>query len=86
VIDVSAFLPMERFYQLVESLRDYIKSSKPAEGFEEVLLPGEPEFRTSRARQQNGIPLDDATWLKILRCAESLGVKWRAETPARIPM
>jgi len=77
VIAVSAFLSLERFYQLVEGLRDYIKSSRPAEGFDEVLLPGEPEFRTSRARQQNGIPLDDVTWLKILKCAESLGVKWR---------
>ena len=77
VIAVSAFLSLERFYQLVEGLRDYIKSSRPAEGFDEVLLPGEPEFRTSRTRQQNGIPLDDVTWLKILKCAESLGVKWR---------
>ena len=81
VIDVSAFLPREKFYQLVGRLRDYIKSSKPAEGFEEVLLPGEPEFRTAKARQQNGIALDDATWQTILSCGESLGVKWRAEAP-----
>jgi LDH2 family malate/lactate/ureidoglycolate dehydrogenase len=85
VIDVSAFLLRERFDQLVMRLRDYIKSSTPAEGFEEVLLPGEPELRTAQVRQQNGILLDDETWQAILRCAESLGVKWRAEAPSKIP-
>jgi uncharacterized oxidoreductase len=85
VIDVSAFLPLERFYELMEGLRNYIKSSKPVEGFEAVLLPGEPEFRTAQARQETGIPLDDATWQAILRCAESVAVKWPAGTPATTP-
>lgn len=84
VIDVSAFLPRERFDQLILRLRDYIKSSTPAEGFEEVLLPGEPEFRTAKVRRQNGIPLDDETWQAISRCAEWLGVKFRTEADSKI--
>jgi uncharacterized oxidoreductase len=45
VIDVSAFIPLDHFRQLITRLSDYLKSSPPAAGFQEVLLPGEPEFR-----------------------------------------
>jgi hydroxycarboxylate dehydrogenase B len=83
VVDVSAFLPMEQFCQLIEGLRGYIKSSAPAEGFDEVLLPGEPEFRTAKVRQETGIPLDDTTWRAILAAAESVGVNWCGEDPSQ---
>ncbi len=43
-------------------MRRYVKSSKPAEGFDEVLMPGEPELRTAKAGKESGIPLDEATW------------------------
>jgi uncharacterized oxidoreductase len=76
VIDASAFMPGEHFYELIEEMRSYVKSSKPAEGFDEVLMPGEPESRTAKGRKQNGIPLDEATWQAILNCAHSLGVEW----------
>src|SRR5581483_11024166 len=45
VIDVSAFLPREEFAAMIHELRDYIKRTPPAPGFQEVLLPGEPDFR-----------------------------------------
>jgi LDH2 family malate/lactate/ureidoglycolate dehydrogenase len=52
----------------------YIKSSQPAPGFDEVLVPGELEFRTEIQRQKDGIPVD-ATVLEALRkYGERLGV------------
>jgi uncharacterized oxidoreductase len=80
VIDASAFMPGEHFYELIEEMRRYVKSSKPAEGCEEVLMPGEPEARTSRERKQQGIPLDEATWEAILNSAHSLGVEWPVQS------
>jgi len=82
VIDASAFMPGEHFYELIEELRSYVKSSKPAEGFKEVLMPGEPESRTARERKLHGIPLDEATWQAILNCAHSLGVEWPSIAPS----
>ena len=78
VIDGSAFMPGEHFFHLVEQVRGYVKSSKPAEGFNQVLMPGEPELRTARERRENGIPLDEATWQAILSSASTLGVAWSA--------
>jgi hydroxycarboxylate dehydrogenase B len=74
VIDPSAFGPLERFEQLVAGTVAYIKSSPPAVGFEEVLVPGELEFRTLRRRTQEGVPVDDVTWLAIDEHARRLGV------------
>jgi len=76
VIDASAFMPGDHFFELIEEMRGYVKSSKPAEGFDEVLMPGEPESRTARSRKRDGIPLDDATWESIVATARSLGVAW----------
>lgn len=75
VIDVSAFLPRKEFQGLAGHVRQYMKSSPPAQGFEEVMLPGEPEFRLAEKRGTTGIPVDDGIWGRILKCADSLGVK-----------
>jgi LDH2 family malate/lactate/ureidoglycolate dehydrogenase len=76
LVDPSAFMPGENFFELIEEMRGYVKSSKPAQGFEEVLMPGEPESRTARHRKLHGIPLDETTWQAILNSAHSLGVEW----------
>ena len=83
VIDIAAFGSKERFHQLVEQIRSYMKSSPPAKGFDEVLLPGEPEFRSLRTRRAQGIPIPDAEWENILRCAESVGVRDYREAPTQ---
>jgi uncharacterized oxidoreductase len=74
VIDPSAFCAIEQFRSLVDGTVAYIKSSKPAPGCQEVLVPGEVEFRTQRQRMAEGIPLDDATWHAIHESAHSLHV------------
>jgi LDH2 family malate/lactate/ureidoglycolate dehydrogenase len=82
VIDVSAFLRKEEFYRLVGRVVEYVKSSPPADGFKEVLLPGEPEFRTLEIRQREGIPIDDSIWEQILNCSRAVGVRWGAKVPS----
>ena len=51
-----------------------IKQIKPAPGFDEVLLPGEPEQRAAAARLEEGIPIPDATWEQLVEAGRSLGV------------
>lgn len=82
LVNPDAFLPPARFAQLIEELKRYMRSSPPAKGVQEVLLPGEPEFRLLQERLQHGIPLDDATWNQIQQTATSLKVKI-SPSPAR---
>jgi len=52
-----------------------VKSAKPAEGYREILIPGEPEERERAEREEKGIPVDDETWKLLLRVAGELGVE-----------
>ncbi|HUY90200.1 MAG TPA: Ldh family oxidoreductase [Pirellulales bacterium] len=60
-IDPAAFCPLAEFRRLVDETIAYMKSSAPAPGFTEVLVPGELEFRTMRRREREGIPVDPTT-------------------------
>ena len=75
-IDVSAFQPLSEFSTLVNDLRHYVKSSPPAPGFTEVLVPGERDFHIRDERTRNGVPIDETTWEGISRAAASVGVEW----------
>jgi uncharacterized oxidoreductase len=81
VIDPSAFVPPARFKELVDGLVAYVKSPPPAPGFDEVLVPGEPEFRTLRQRRQSGVPVDEVTWRAIGEHARRLNVDPAAFVP-----
>ena len=74
VVDPSAFCPLDEFRRLMDETVAYIKSSRPAPGFEEVLVPGELEFRTLRQRQKDGIPVDAATLEAMREHGARLGV------------
>jgi uncharacterized oxidoreductase len=75
VIDPEKFVPRDEFLDQIEILRRHIKASPPAPGFQEVLMPGEPEFRAEERRLQEGIPVDDETWRQFADCARCLGVE-----------
>jgi LDH2 family malate/lactate/ureidoglycolate dehydrogenase len=46
-----------------------------AEGFTEILIPGELERRERERREKNGIPIDEETWRQITETAVRYGVK-----------
>jgi uncharacterized oxidoreductase len=77
-LDPAAFCGPEFFAHEVGNLVDHVKSSAPMPGFDQVLVPGEPEQRTCEQRASTGIPLADDTWTRILRVAEARGIS----TPA----
>jgi hydroxycarboxylate dehydrogenase B len=74
VVDPAAFCPLGEFRRLVDETIAYIKSSRPASGYEEVLVPGELEFRSLRQRQKDGIPVDPATLEAMREHGARLGV------------
>ncbi|MDP8921946.1 MAG: Ldh family oxidoreductase [Chloroflexota bacterium] len=69
-IDPSFFTERETFLARVDQLVRDAKSVPPAEGFSEVLLPGELEWREERRRSKAGIPLEEADWAALV---ENLG-------------
>ena len=74
VLDVAAFQPADQFNATTGAYAGVIKALKPAPGFQEVLLPGEPEFRNIDQRRAEGISVDDASWGYLLEKAAEYGI------------
>ena len=62
------------FVAEARAFADYVKSSRPAAGTGEVLVPGEPESRTREIRLRDGVPLQADTWASLVAVARGLGV------------
>jgi hydroxycarboxylate dehydrogenase B len=73
-VDTGAFTPAADFGKRVDWMIDTVKAVPPAEGFKEVLVPGEPELRERTARGEAGVPVAEATWEAIQESAKELGV------------
>jgi uncharacterized oxidoreductase len=49
---------------------EWLRQSPPAPGAEGVLLAGEPERIARKARERDGIVIDDTTWAEIAAAAD----------------
>ena len=68
------FTELETYYDELDAMITHIRTSRLAPGFQEILLPGEPEFRTARRRETKGIEVDDETWDQIYRQMKHFGL------------
>ena len=73
-MDIAAFCPVEELTDTVDRLSATIKASRKAPGFDEILIPGEPEFRAKAQRERDGITLPDATWREMVEVAGQYGL------------
>jgi LDH2 family malate/lactate/ureidoglycolate dehydrogenase len=71
---VDAFRPLDEFTAAVDKRLAEIKAIPPSPGFDQVLIPGEPEARTKAQRLQTGIPVAEETWEKIEAIADKYSV------------
>jgi LDH2 family malate/lactate/ureidoglycolate dehydrogenase len=77
-LDVAAFLPPAEFAGRMERLVAEMKSVPPAEGFAEVLVPGEIEDRNRARHEREGIGLPEATLAALRELAGTTGVPFDA--------
>lgn len=57
---VDAFRPAEEFKQHMDNWIGRFRSAAPAEGYDKVLIPGDPEREMEAIRMKEGIPLVDS--------------------------
>ena len=74
VFDIEAFTPLGDYQSNVRSFLDGMKSTPPATGFDEVLVPGDFEYRSRIERLQSGIPIPDTIFSQLEEWANELGV------------
>lgn len=73
-IDIASFVPVDEFKRRVDSLTKTAKSCKLRPGFDEILIPGEPELRTEKKRLKEGIYVPEKTWQEIRSIGTKMGL------------
>jgi L-2-hydroxycarboxylate dehydrogenase (NAD+) len=68
------FIPKEEFEHRMDTFVQRVKSSPMAQGFDEILIPGEPEERKAAERRVTGIPLSNEVIRQLKEEAELQGV------------
>jgi len=54
---IDAFRPAQEFKDHMDNWIQRFRSAKPAEGFDKVLIPGDPEREAEQKRKSEGIPV-----------------------------
>lgn len=73
VIDPDALTSRDSLASEAGAFLDYLRSSALREGFDEVLVPGEPEQRSRLARAA-AVPVDDGTLAELRTAGSKAGV------------
>jgi LDH2 family malate/lactate/ureidoglycolate dehydrogenase len=73
-LDPDCFIGREEFKKSVDAYIETIKGSARASGTVEILVPGEPEYRTEQKFLKEGIPLAPNTVKELQNLAISLGI------------
>jgi LDH2 family malate/lactate/ureidoglycolate dehydrogenase len=78
-LDPDCFIGREEFKKNVDAYIESIKGSAKAPGTEEILVPGEPEYRTEMKFLKEGIPLSPNTVKELIQLGEILGISFPGE-------
>ncbi|MEM7033341.1 MAG: Ldh family oxidoreductase [Chloroflexota bacterium] len=76
VINVEAFMPLETYQQGAAAFLNQIKQTPPSTGFEQVLVPGDPEHNLRQQRLTQGIDLPDTIKQQLQEVATHLNVSF----------
>ncbi|KAH8891490.1 putative malate dehydrogenase [Thozetella sp. PMI_491] len=73
-IKPDVFVSADEFRSRMDTLVQRVHGVTPAEGFSEVLFPGEPEYRLDLQRRREGLPFADAEKTMFDDMSKTFGV------------
>lgn len=74
-IKPDLFLPQSEYRSRMDTLSDTVRGAPRAEGFSEILMPGEPEARNEAKRLRDGIPYPFPDLEPLITAAAAAGIK-----------
>jgi LDH2 family malate/lactate/ureidoglycolate dehydrogenase len=73
MFNVEAFRPLKQFKAEVTEFARYLKATPPAQGYTEVMYPGEVEHIREQERRKSGVEVDNKTWNAFTDLAAKYG-------------
>jgi ureidoglycolate dehydrogenase (NAD+) len=73
-LDPERFIGRDAFAAVLTGMLGDLKQIAPAAGFDEVLVPGEPEARASARRDRDGVPLPGVLWDSLVTLSGEVNV------------
>lgn len=74
IIDPSKFMPIEEFKKSADEYVRMMKDSRPADGVDEIFLPGELEFKKFKDLKEKGFVVSEALKAELCGLASGLGM------------
>jgi uncharacterized oxidoreductase len=71
---VEEFQPLDEFTAKVDELASFVRSRKPAPGFNEIFFPGDQGRKHEERQLKEGVEIDDGTWDQLITLARELNV------------
>lgn len=72
---IDAFRPAHEFKQHMDGWITRFRNAKPANGYEKVLIPGDPEREMEAIRMKEGIPIIDVVIDDLKKVGEKFGIE-----------
>ncbi|MDF2367004.1 malate/lactate/ureidoglycolate dehydrogenase [Sneathiella sp.] len=74
VIDPARLTEADYIASEMKAMCDYVRDSPPRAGYDNVIVPGDPEREQREKRRADGIEIDEETWRQITEAAASHNV------------
>jgi LDH2 family malate/lactate/ureidoglycolate dehydrogenase len=53
---------------------NYVKETPPAQGFDQILYPGEKEAKSRKERGKSGVEVEEDTWNQVMGLVKEYNV------------
>jgi LDH2 family malate/lactate/ureidoglycolate dehydrogenase len=73
-IDPERTVGRDAFAGVLSGLLGELRAIRPASGFDEVLVAGDPQDRARAERERSGVPIEPALWASLQALSEDLDV------------
>lgn len=73
-VDIAKIMPLDVYYERMDTLIAFIKAAEPLDETAEILLPGEQRWRYYEQHQREGIALAPETLTTLNKLAQTWGV------------
>lgn len=77
-MDIDGFEDVDVFKKRIDQWINVFRNTKPAPGFDAVLIPGDPEYHQEKIRSEEGIPVIQAVVQDLKNVAAETGVSFDA--------